>query len=182
MDNKGRMTAEAGSFLEGKTVWEAEGPSISALAHEGMLLGKKSLHHQYAHCWRCKNPVIYRATEQWFASINDFREDALKAVDETRFIPSWGHDRLYNMIRDRQDWCISRQRSWGVPIPAFYCDGCGNYVITPETIESVKEIVEKRAPTHGGRIRRKNSCRRISNAPTAAVAVSTRKRHHGRMV
>lgn len=143
VDNKGRMTAEAGSFLEGKTVWEAEGPSISALAHEGMLLGKKSLHHQYAHCWRCKNPVIYRATEQWFASINDFREDALKAVDETRFIPSWGHDRLYNMIRDRQDWCISRQRSWGVPIPAFYCDGCGNYVITPETIESVKEIVEK---------------------------------------
>lgn len=143
---------------------------------------QKSLHHQYAHCWRCKNPVIYRATEQWFASINDFREDALKAVDETRFIPSWGHDRLYNMIRDRQDWCISRQRSWGVPIPAFYCDGCGNYVITPETIESVKEIVEKRAPMHGGRTRRKNFAEGFQMSPLRRQPFPPGKRHHGRMV
>ena len=143
VDEKGHMTAEAGLGLEGKTIWEAEGPVISALAHAGMLLGKKSIHHQYAHCWRCKNPIIYRATEQWFASINDFRDKALKAVDDTRFIPSWGHDRLYNMIRDRQDWCISRQRSWGVPIPAFYCDDCGKWVITPETMKKVEEIVEK---------------------------------------
>lgn len=143
VDEKGRMTAEAGEFLVGKTIWEAEGPVISTLAHEGRLLGKKSLHHQYAHCWRCKQPVIYRATDQWFASINDFRDKALKAVDDTRFIPSWGHDRLYNMIRDRQDWCISRQRSWGVPIPAFYCDDCGKWIITPETMKKVEEIVEK---------------------------------------
>lgn len=143
VDEKGVMTEEAGDFLKGKTIWEAQGPVISALAHEGHLLGKKSLHHQYAHCWRCKNPVIYRATEQWFASINDFRGEALKAVDDTRFIPSWGHDRLYNMIRDRQDWCISRQRSWGVPIPAFYCDDCGKWVITPETMKKVEDIVEK---------------------------------------
>lgn len=143
VDDKGCMTKEAGEFIEGKTTWEAEGPCISELAHAGMLLGKKSIHHQYAHCWRCKNPVIYRATEQWFASINDFREKALEAVDNTTFIPSWGHDRLYNMVRDRQDWCISRQRSWGVPIPAFYCDDCGKYVITPETIGKVKDVVEK---------------------------------------
>lgn len=143
VDEKGHMTAEAGEFLVGKTIWEAEGPVISTLAHEGRLLGKKSLHHQYAHCWRCKQPVIYRATDQWFASINDFRDKALKAVDDTRFIPSWGHDRLYNMIRDRQDWCISRQRSWGVPIPAFYCDDCGKWIITPETMKKVEEIVEK---------------------------------------
>ena len=143
VDEKGRMTAEAGEFLVGKTIWEAEGPVISTLAHEGRLLGKKSLHHQYAHCWRCKQPVIYRATDQWFASINDFRDKALKAVDDTRFIPSWGHDRLYNMIRDRQDWCISRQRSWGVPIPAFYCDDCGKWIITPETMKKVEDIVEK---------------------------------------
>ena len=143
VDEKGHMTAEAGEFLVGKTIWEAEGPVISTLAHEGRLLGKKSLHHQYAHCWRCKQPVIYRATDQWFASINDFRDNALKAVDDTRFIPSWGHDRLYNMIRDRQDWCISRQRSWGVPIPAFYCDDCGKWIITPETMKKVEEIVEK---------------------------------------
>lgn len=143
VDEKGHMTAEAGEFLVGKTIWEAEGPVISTLAHEGRLLGKKSLHHQYAHCWRCKQPVIYRATDQWFASINDFRDKALKAVDDTCFIPSWGHDRLYNMIRDRQDWCISRQRSWGVPIPAFYCDDCGKWIITPETMKKVEEIVEK---------------------------------------
>lgn len=143
VDEKGHMTAEAGEFLVGKTIWEAEGPVISTLAHEGRLLGKKSLHHQYAHCWRCKQPVIYRATDQWFASINDFRDKALKAVDDTRFIPSWGHDRLYNMIRDRQDWCISRQRSWGVPIPAFYCDDCGKWIITQETMKKVEEIVEK---------------------------------------
>lgn len=143
VDEKGHMTAEAGEFLVGKTIWKAEGPVISTLAHEGRLLGKKSLHHQYAHCWRCKQPVIYRATDQWFASINDFRDKALKAVDDTRFIPSWGHDRLYNMIRDRQDWCISRQRSWGVPIPAFYCDDCGKWIITPETMKKVEEIVEK---------------------------------------
>lgn len=143
VDEKGHMTAEAGEFLVGKTIWEAEGPVISTLAHEGRLLGKKSLHHQYAHCWRCKQPVIYRATDQWFASINDFRDKALKAVDDTRFIPSWGHDRLYNMIRDRQDWCISRQRSWGVPIPAFYCDDCGKWIITPKTMKKVEEIVEK---------------------------------------
>lgn len=143
VDEKGHMTAEAGEFLVGKTIWEAEGPVISTLAHEGRLLGKKSLHHQYAHCWRCKQPVIYRATDQWFASINDFRDKALKAVDDTLFIPSWGHDRLYNMIRDRQDWCISRQRSWGVPIPAFYCDDCGKWIITPETMKKVEEIVEK---------------------------------------
>lgn len=143
VDEKGHMTAEASEFLVGKTIWDAEGPVISTLAHEGRLLGKKSLHHQYAHCWRCKQPVIYRATDQWFASINDFRDKALKAVDDTRFIPSWGHDRLYNMIRDRQDWCISRQRSWGVPIPAFYCDDCGKWIITPETMKKVEEIVEK---------------------------------------
>lgn len=143
VDEKGIMTDEAGEFLKGKTIWEAQGPVIAALASENRLLGKKSIHHQYAHCWRCKNPVIYRATNQWFASINDFRDKALKAVDDTRFIPSWGHDRLYNMIRDRQDWCISRQRTWGVPIPAFYCDDCGKWIITPETIASVKAWVEK---------------------------------------
>ena len=143
VDAKGRMTKEAGEELEGQLVWDAQGKEISLLAHAGRLLGKKSMRHQYPHCWRCKNPVIYRATDQWFASINDYRDAALKAVNDTKFIPSWGHDRLYNMVRDRQDWCISRQRSWGVPIPVFYCEDTGKPIITDETIASVKAWIEK---------------------------------------
>lgn len=144
VDGKGNMTEECeDAELVGLSTWDAEGKEISRLAHAGMLLGKKSIHHQYAHCWRCKEPIIYRATDQWFASINDFRDQALKAVDDTKFYPAWGHDRLYNMIRDRQDWCISRQRSWGVPIPAFYCEDCGKYIITEETVQSVMKIVAK---------------------------------------
>lgn len=144
VDSKGCMTDEASDpSITGLSVWDAEIEEIKKLAHAGMLLGKKNIHHQYAHCWRCKNPIIYRATDQWFASINSYRDQALKAVDNTEFIPSWGHDRLYNMIRDRQDWCISRQRSWGVPIPAFYCDDCGKYIINDETVKHVMDIVEK---------------------------------------
>lgn len=142
VDAHGCMTEECeDADLVGLSVWDAEIEEIKKLAHAGMLLGKKSLHHQYAHCWRCKEAIIYRATDQWFASINKFRGDALKAVDDTKFYPAWGHDRLYNMIRDRQDWCISRQRSWGVPIPAFYCDDCGKYIINDETVASVMKLV-----------------------------------------
>lgn len=142
VDGKGRMTDEAcDPDITGLSVWDAEIEEIKKLAHAGMLLGKKNLHHQYAHCWRCKEPIIYRATDQWFASINSYRDQALAAVDATTFYPAWGHDRLYNMIRDRQDWCISRQRSWGVPIPAFYCDDCGKYIINDETVKHVMAIV-----------------------------------------
>lgn len=142
VDGKGHMTDEAcDPDITGLSVWDAEIEEIKKLAHAGMLLGKKNLHHQYAHCWRCKEPIIYRATDQWFASINSYRDQALAAVDATTFYPAWGHDRLYNMIRDRQDWCISRQRSWGVPIPAFYCDDCGKYIINDETVKHVMAIV-----------------------------------------
>lgn len=142
VDDKGVLTEEAGADLAGHAVLgDADVAVIKKLAHGGSLLGKGTIRHQYAHCWRSKNPVIYRATEQWFASVDAFRAEALQAVEETRFIPNWGRDRIRNMIADRQDWCISRQRAWGVPIPVFYCDDCGEYVITDDTMASVRAKV-----------------------------------------
>ncbi len=137
----GHFTDEAGEFA-GMDIHEAEVPVIKKLAHEGKLLAKSTLHHQYAHCWRCKNPVIYRATEQWFSSVDGYRKEALKAIDNVRWIPSWGHDRIYNMVHDRADWCISRQRVWGVPIPIFYCKKCGEHIINDETVQAVQAAFE----------------------------------------
>jgi len=105
-----------------------------------MLIHKQQIKHSYPHCWRCKNPIIYRATEQWFASIDGFRQNTLDEIDKVKWIPAWGKDRIHNMIADRGDWCISRQRTWGVPIPIFYCESCGKEIITDETIKKVQDI------------------------------------------
>jgi isoleucyl-tRNA synthetase len=142
VDASGHLTKEAGPFA-GLTVQDANVPIIKALAASGMLLSKGSIRHQYAHCWRCKNPIIYRATEQWFASIDGFRDEALKAIENVHWIPSWGEDRIHNMVADRHDWCISRQRVWGVPIPIFYCKKCNEHVINDDTINAVKELFRK---------------------------------------
>ena len=139
VDPSGKFTAEAGQF-QGLSVHDANVPILKALAEIGMLLGKGSIRHQYAHCWRCKSPIIYRATEQWFASVNGFREEALKAIENVQWIPTWGEERIHNMVADRNDWCISRQRVWGVPIPIFYCKECNEHIVTDETINSVKEL------------------------------------------
>ena len=142
VDQAGRFTAEGGKF-QGLLVHDANVPVIKELAERGMLLGKGSLKHQYAHCWRCKNPIIYRATEQWFASVDGFRDEALKAIKDVQWIPAWGEDRIHNMVADRHDWCISRQRVWGVPIPIFYCGQCNEHIINDVTIAAVKELFEK---------------------------------------
>lgn len=142
VDHAGRFTAEGGVF-EGMLVHDADVPVIKELAARGMLLGKGKVKHQYAHCWRCKNPVIYRATEQWFASVDGFREQALQAIKEVQWVPTWGEDRIHNMVADRHDWCISRQRIWGVPIPIFYCTKCNEHVINDTTINGVKEMFRR---------------------------------------
>jgi isoleucyl-tRNA synthetase len=121
-------------------VEDANDGIIALLKEKGMLLKAGQISHQYPHCWRCKKPIIYRATEQWFVSIAQYRQEILNAIDEVKWIPAWGRDRIYNMIADRGDWCISRQRTWGVPIPIFYCESCGREIIQDETVAHIQKI------------------------------------------
>ena len=104
----------------------------------------KDISHSYPHCWRCKKPVIFRATEQWFVKVegSDIRSNALKALKDVEFIPDWGRNRITAMIESRPDWCISRQRVWGVPIPVFYCETCGKEVVSKATVDKVAERVK----------------------------------------
>ncbi|MDP4168959.1 MAG: isoleucine--tRNA ligase [Bacillota bacterium] len=138
VDDKGYMTKEAPGF-EGTFYEEANKPISKALEEAGALLKLSFITHSYPHDWRTKKPVIFRATAQWFASIKDFRNELLEAVKETKWVPAWGETRLFNMVRDRGDWCISRQRAWGVPIPVFYAEN-GEAIITDETINHVSNM------------------------------------------
>jgi isoleucyl-tRNA synthetase len=146
VDDKGYMTHEAPGF-EGLFYEDANKPITEKLQEAGALLKLSFITHSYPHDWRTKKPVIFRATAQWFASIKDFRDDLLKAIKETKWIPEWGETRLYNMVRDRGDWCISRQRAWGVPIPVFYAEN-GEPIITDETIDHISNLFRE----HGSNI------------------------------
>ena len=139
LNSQGVFTEEGGKY-KGMFCYDANPVIIKDLADTNMLLGVGRISHQYPHCWRCKEPIVFRATEQWFASIDDFRQDILNEIDKVEWIPSWGRDRIYNMISDRGDWCISRQRSWGVPIPIFYCNSCGKTIINDKTIGHLQTI------------------------------------------
>lgn len=142
VDSRGRLTALAGKY-EGLKTAEANVEILKDIKESGALLATQHISHTYPHCWRCKNPVIFRATEQWFCSVNDFKKEALEAIKNVRWIPGWGQARIESMVGDRADWCISRQRKWGVPIPIFYCEDCGEPIISAETIERIAKAFEE---------------------------------------
>lgn len=143
LDDDGVLTEEAGPFAGMKTD-DANKAICQHMEESGALLKLSFFKHQYPHCWRCGTPTLFRATNQWFASIDGFREKALDEIENNiKFTPEWGKERLYNMIRDRGDWCISRQRVWGVPIPVFYCEDCGETILDDDTIASVQKHVRE---------------------------------------
>ena len=139
VDAKGRLTEEAGMFA-GLTTEEANKPIALHLEKIGALFALKKIEHQYPHCWRCHKPVIFRATSQWFCSVDDFKDDAVKAAEDVKWFPEWGKDRLQSMVKERADWCISRQRKWGVPIPVVYCQDCGKEIIDNDIMMKVSKI------------------------------------------
>ena len=142
VDEKGHQTEEAGPFA-GMFYAKSDKEIIKWLEEHHLLLHKQELMHSYPHCWRCKKPVIYRATNQWFASVDGFRKETLEAIKSVKWIPSWGEERIAKMVEDRNDWCISRQRTWGVPIPIFYCTECGKEYVTDESLEKVQTIFKE---------------------------------------
>jgi isoleucyl-tRNA synthetase len=145
VDEAGKYTAKFPEF-QGVSVWDANEKIVEKLRGLGCLLAVERIKHSYPHCWRSKNPVIFRATSQWFVQLDhkDLRRKALGEIDSSvRWIPSWGHDRIRNMMEGRVDWCISRQRSWGVPIMALYCADCGKVVVDEKVSENVRALVRK---------------------------------------
>ena len=144
VDNHGKYLATV-EFFGGQQVFPANQSVIDKLTEVGALLQTAMISHSYPHCWRCKKPIIFRATEQWFISMkaNDLRDKALKAIDQVQWIPKWGRERIYGMIENRPDWCVSRQRSWGVPITAFSCTACGEYIADGTIMDHIAEIFKK---------------------------------------
>jgi isoleucyl-tRNA synthetase len=144
VDDQGRFTPEVPEF-EGQSVWAANAGIIALLQEKGRLLSAAEATHSYPHCWRCKQPIIFRATEQWFISLeaNGLRQKALAAIDAAVWTPRWGRERISQMVERRPDWCISRQRAWGVPIVAFHCRGCGGVLLTREILDGILARVRR---------------------------------------
>ncbi|MDY6793555.1 MAG: isoleucine--tRNA ligase [Thermodesulfobacteriota bacterium] len=144
IDDKGCFTQDV-EFFNGQFVFEANKNVNAKLKETGALLAEETIEHSYPHCWRCKQPVIFRATPQWFISMDKtgLRKKTLEAIDRVEWIPHWGKERIYSMIENRPDWCVSRQRAWGVPITVFYCDKCGELYITQEIIDRICRAFEK---------------------------------------
>ena len=143
VDSKGHQTEGAGPF-EGMYYAKANKEITKWLEENGYLLKETQISHSYPHCWRCKKPVIYRATPQWFASVDGFREKVLEAIKTVKWHPTWGEDRMTEMIKGRNDWCISRQRTWGVPLPIFYCKDCEEPYVTEESIKKIQNIFREK--------------------------------------
>jgi isoleucyl-tRNA synthetase len=144
VDDRGCFTPEAEMF-SGQFVFAANPGIIEKLKEAGALVAQQSIGHSYPHCWRCKKPVIFRATPQWFISMDklDLRKKSLEAIDQVKWIPHWGRERIYGMIENRPDWCVSRQRSWGVPIAVFYCEKCETLHIDQHIVDHVYNLFEK---------------------------------------
>ncbi len=139
VDEKGYLNELAGEF-SGLYYEKANDKIIAKLTELGALFACQEIIHQYPHCWRCHDAIVYRAAEQWFASVDAIKDDAVKAIKGVTWLPKWGEDRITGMVQDRNDWCISRQRTWGVPIPIFYCEECGKELINADTIKAVSSL------------------------------------------
>ncbi|MDR0919966.1 MAG: class I tRNA ligase family protein, partial [Oscillospiraceae bacterium] len=146
VDEKGLQTKEANAdnlILEGLDTDKTNKAVFEYLESHNALLSSQKIEHKYPHCWRCHKPIIYRATEQWFCSVKDFKDETLKEIEKVEWIPSWGKNRIMGMVESRSDWCISRQRVWGVPVPVFYCKECGKQLITKESIQAISDMFRK---------------------------------------